>query len=363
MAGIAQPSPKQVPQTAAEPDPHRSRPVLAWNARRSPAIEDPDPARIRASGPPSPAPVFRKPMTAGHKAWRAFVSALSWLLKLEQTDAIYVNDPAYFVNKTLRDRPAETGGLMSWGRVWRLDGPSRRGKGKSAVVLVHRDGLAVHPSAGRRSFRVMLARVREVVVERGLELLLFIIGAPIILAIEERIGLALRIVQVVAFAALAVRIPAFVRWIIRRGPRARKRMDAYRERRRARAEERDLEEARALFEKARENPGSLVLPWTALVEARFDLRTGFQQVMTYGPPSAEWTLAWETRAGARESTLISVPVRSMGYPELGFADLRLAAETRTAGPGSPKTDPALFNAILGLTAGPSAQRSGAAPKR
>ena len=302
-------------------------------------------------------------MTAGHKAWRAFVSAISWLLKLEETDAIYVNNPAYFVNKTLGERPAESGGVMGWGRLWRLEGSKRRGKGTNALVLVHRDGLAVYPSTGRRSPRVMLARVREVVRERGLELLMFIIGAPIILAIEERVGLALRIVQVLAFAALAVRIPAFVRWIIRRNPRARIRMDAYRERHQARAEERDLEEARSLFGKARGNPGSLIRPWTALVEARFDLRTGFGQVMTYGPPSAEWTLVWETGSGARESMVIGVPVRSLGYPELGFADLRLAMETRMAGPGGPKTDPSLFGAIAGMTSRPATRGGAASPGR
>ncbi len=347
MAGQDQPSPANVPGSRATtgPRPSQPDPVLAWSVPRNPAVQDPDDRQVRASGPPSPAPVFRKPMTAGHKAWRAFVSVLSWFLRLKETDAIYVNNPAYFVDKTLRDRPAGTGGLMSWARVWRLEGPVRRGKGTSALVLVHADGLAVYPSTGRRSMRLILTRVREVIIERGLEFLMFIIGAPIILAIEDKVGLLLRIVQVVVFAAVAVRLPAIVRWIIGRSPKARKRLDAYRERRLAKAEERDLEEARSLFEKAKENPGSFVIPWTTLTAARFELRAGLKQVMTYGPPSVEWTLAWQTRAGASGSAVISVPVRSTGYPELGFADLRLDAELRLTGPGALKDE---IPALLGL---------------
>jgi len=232
------------------------------------------------------------------------------------------------VDRTLKGHEAEIGGLLTWGRFWKLDGRERHGLGVKALILIHRDGLAAHAATGRRSPRVLLTRMREVVVERLLGLLLFIVGAPLILAAESRIGLLLRIVQVFLLAAIAVRIPGFLKWLVSRNLRTRKRIEAFLKRRRARIEARDVREARALLDKARRSPNAFVIPWTALTEARFDLEAGFRQVMIYGPPSAQWTLTWETQEGKRESALVSVPVRSMGYPELVFADLRLGAEQR-----------------------------------
>jgi len=287
-------------------------------------------------------------MTFFHKAWRSFVAFVTWLLKLGEADAIFSNNPSYFVDKTLKGHEAEIGGLLTWGRFWKLDGRARHGLGVNALMFIHRDGLAAYASTGRRSPRILLTRLREVVVERALDLLVFIIGAPLILAHEERIPLPLRIVQVFLLAAIAVRIPGFLRWLVSRNRRVRNRIEAFLKRRRARMEARDVREARALLDKAIGNPNAFVIPWTALTEARFDLDAGIRQVMIYGPPAAHWTLAWETRNGTRESALVSVPVRSMGYPELGFADLRLDAELRRVPGGVPQAELRQFAGVPGI---------------
>ncbi len=323
-------------------------PVLAWKVPRNPAVNDPSAEQIRASGPPAPPPVFRNPMTPFHRAWRSFVAFFIWLLKLDEADAIFRNIPAYFVDGTLKGGNAEIGGLLSWGRFWRLDGWQRRGLGVSALIFIHSEGLVAFRSTGRRSLRIFFTRLREFVVERAMHLLVFLIAAPVILFTERRAGFLMRIITVVFVAAIAVRIPAFIKWLISRNPRVRNWIEALLKRRRERIEARELGEARALLDRAMREPNPLVIPWTALTEARFTLETGFRQVMIYGPPSANWELAWETREGKKESALVSVPVRGMGYPGLGFADLRLGAELRQVRAGSIKNELQQFAAIPGM---------------
>jgi hypothetical protein len=220
--------------------------------------------------------------------------------------------------------------------------------GVNALVLIHSDGLAAYRSTGRRSFRIFLTRIQEFVVERAMHLLVLFIGAPLILAAERREGLLTRILVVIVVAGIAVRIPSFMRWLISRNPQAREWLDGLSKRRRERIEARDAAEARALLDRAMRDPVSLVIPWTGLTEARFTLETGFRQIMVYGPPSAYWSLAWESWDGRPGSAQISVPVRSLGYPALGFADLRLAAELRRVGPAAVKDEGPLFAAVPGL---------------
>jgi len=328
--------------------PASTPPVLEWGVPRNPALSDPSAEEIQASGPPSPVPAFLNPMTPFHKAWRSFVSALTWLLKLDEADAIFRNIPAYYVDSTLRNRTAENGGLLSCCRFWRLDGGERRGMGANGLMILHADGLTAHKSTGRRSLRILFTRLREFLVERAMHILVLFVGAPVILVAERRSGLFVRIISILVVAGIAVRIPAFFRWLISQIPQARTRLEAFLARRRERIEAREVREARALLDRAMREPNPIIIPWTALAEARFTLETGFHQIMIYGPPSAYWRLTCETRDGKRESALLSVPIRTMGYPALGLADLRLAAEARRAGKGTLKAEMEQFAGIPGM---------------
>jgi hypothetical protein len=144
-----------VPAPAGKP---RNAPVLGWSVPRNRGVKVLSDETVRASGPPSPPPMFLTPMTSFHKRWRAFVSIFSWLLKLEEADAVFRNIPAYFVDRTLEGRNAEVGGLLNWGRFWRTGGGERRGMGVNALVLLHSEGLAAYKSTGRRSFRILAAK-------------------------------------------------------------------------------------------------------------------------------------------------------------------------------------------------------------
>jgi hypothetical protein len=119
-------------------------------------------------------------------------------------------------------------------------------------------------------------------------------------------------------------------------------------RRRQRIEARDVKEARGLLERAFRSPKTLFIPWAAVVEARFALDSSFHQIMVDGPPAAIWTLTWETQDGRRESAVVRVPIRSMGYPELGFADMRLAAELAVVPKSSIQAELQAFAAIPGM---------------
>jgi len=322
-------------------------PVLTWSVPRNKAVPDSAAGEIPKSGPPDPLPGFLTPLSAFHRAWRSFVASFVWLLKLKEADSLFLNIPPYFVDRTLKGRTAEVGGLLTWGRFWKLGSEGRRGMGVGSLILIHKAGLAAYGAKGRRSLRLAFVRLKDFVTERAMHLLILLVGAPVILSVEKT-GFLGQILTVVLVAAVAVRLPGWAVRLVEVSPGARTWLKSFRTRRRQRTEAREVEEARGLLAKTLQSSKTLFIPWASVVEASFALDSSFRQIMIYGPPAALWTLTWETREGGRESAVLSAPVRTMGYPSLGFADLRLNQELEQAPLGSVRSELPLFAGIPGM---------------
>lgn len=302
---------------------------LRWAVARNPFLPQSSSEDVRGSGAPDPAPTFHSHPRRDPGWLRLLKAFFNWVFLPEKnTELERVIQPHKFVFDVLSREEEASVAKVPFAYVTVSEQRSER-SGRPAVVFIRRGGLEVIPTYRRRLSRLWGPQVFQFLQDNIEDVVLGFVLGPILLPFNRLLGPIGLVADVVVSEAIASRIRPSIRSLL--GDSALGiRMAAWEHRRQARADQRDRQEVRWILgvaSRKSERVSRLLvpfrtprsIPWTDLVEAEFSA------VKDMAPC---WLLAAEPLDGQSERLRLVV-APEVGNPHLGFADLRLAAETRS----------------------------------